>query len=259
MIINKCIFIAGWRRHIRSVSTPQSERLSTSTSPTRHVERYPFGKVNDSRSLVTHNIMATNLSSGSGNHHKSNRSTINDSGMHHHHHQQQRSSMGKRASIRPRWHFGIRSQGRPIEVMDEVYRALSNIGMEWKCIDPFHLRARYVGAQGLFVKIDLQLYTMDNHLYLLDFCQVQLRSPFSATDSNNNNSKLLHNTSCNDENDTNMMASRSSISTVSSLPLVAPSTTITTATSMAKGFIGQSPFPFFDVCSRLITELALSS
>jgi hypothetical protein len=28
---------------------------------------------------------------------------------------------------------------------------------------------------------------------------------------------------------------------------------------MAKGFIGQSPFPFFDVCSRLITELALSS
>ena len=54
---------------------------------------------------------------------------------------------------------------------------------------------------------------------------------------------------------------------ISAVPmLITPHTTTTsttttamTATSMAKDFIGQSPFPFFDVCSRLITELALSS
>ncbi|KAI8054402.1 kinase-like domain-containing protein [Syncephalis plumigaleata] len=180
--------------------------------------------------------------------------------------QQSRSNTGKRASIRPRWHFGIRSQGRPIEVMDEVYRALSNIGMEWKCIDPFHLRARYVDADGLLVKIDLQLYTMNNHLYLLDFCQVQSQTSCNHADSNDSNApRLLHDdtTSHNDENDASIINTQSSIggTASSSLPplVVAPSANINTATSMAKGFIGQSPFPFFDVCSRLITELALSS
>jgi carbon catabolite-derepressing protein kinase len=126
----------------------------------------------------------------------------------------------RRRTVRPRWHFGIRSQGRPLEVMDEVYRALANIGMDWKTFDPFHVRARYISPDGLVVKIDLRLYTMDQHLYLLDFCQAHEPTRIS--------------------NESNTCTNQATTSKDGSFP-------------------GQSPFPFFDACSQLITELALSS
>ncbi|RKP24836.1 kinase-like domain-containing protein [Syncephalis pseudoplumigaleata] len=177
-------------------------------------------------------------------------------GAHHRH------GAARRSGVRPRWHFGIRSQGRPIEVMDEVYRALANIGMQWKCIDPFHLRARFVGAHGLLVKLDLQLYTMDNHLYLLDFCQVQSSSSTHmppTTTTNKHRRPYDASSSSSSSNDASIAAGPADTAVASLSSLVAPSTTMSTATSMAKDAIGQSPFPFFDVCSRLITELALSS
>lgn len=33
---------------------------------------------------------------------------------------------------KPKWHFGIRSRSPPMEVMLEIYKSLSGLGMEWK-------------------------------------------------------------------------------------------------------------------------------
>ncbi|KAJ2159167.1 Protein kinase [Coemansia sp. RSA 552] len=79
--------------------------------------------------------------------------------------------MRKRAKMtRTRWHFGIRSRSPPADVMAEVYRALRQLRMTWKHFNPYHLRARYVRADGSDVKIDLQLFKLDSRdNYLVDF------------------------------------------------------------------------------------------
>ncbi|CAG8714578.1 17074_t:CDS:10, partial [Dentiscutata erythropus] len=61
----------------------------------------------------------------------------------------------RRTKSRSKWHFGIRSQNPPLEVMLEIYRGLKNIGMEWKTIDPFRIRSRYIYPSGLQVCISL--------------------------------------------------------------------------------------------------------
>ncbi|KAF9439319.1 Protein kinase [Entomortierella beljakovae] len=75
----------------------------------------------------------------------------------------------RRAKGRPKWYFGIRSRSEPREVMAEIYRALSNLSMKWKIINPYHLRAKYEYAEGYEVKIELQLYRLDSENYLVDF------------------------------------------------------------------------------------------
>lgn len=40
---------------------------------------------------------------------------------------------------RPRWHFGIRSRSPPMEVMLEIYKTLSVLGMQWKRKDGIEL------------------------------------------------------------------------------------------------------------------------
>ncbi|KAI8636226.1 kinase-like domain-containing protein [Parasitella parasitica] len=71
---------------------------------------------------------------------------------------------------RSRWHFGIRSKCPAWEVMLEIYRSLQNVGMEWRTLDPYHLRCRYkYDNLGLIVKFDLQLYKLENNSYLVDF------------------------------------------------------------------------------------------
>ncbi|CEJ05372.1 hypothetical protein RMCBS344292_19315 [Rhizopus microsporus] len=71
---------------------------------------------------------------------------------------------------RSKWHFGIRSRCPAWEVMLEIYRSLQNVGMEWRTVDPYHLRCRYKYAElGLVVKFDLQLYKLENNSYLVDF------------------------------------------------------------------------------------------
>lgn len=100
-----------------------------------------------------------------------------------------------RKSGAARWHFGIRSRSPPIEIMLEIYRALKNLGMEWKTItvdksdddlndekdqspkiDPYHVRARCPMTElGVVVKIDLRLYVTGeeaNGSYLVDFKSV---------------------------------------------------------------------------------------
>ncbi|KAI9592236.1 kinase-like domain-containing protein [Syncephalis fuscata] len=279
-------FVAGWRRHIRSVSSPQSNQTSASTAAplmNTNIERHPSSKLGIMGLHPSSNQRSANTSHQSTHGTKATHGNSAMSGG--------ESGSRRRSSVRPRWHFGIRSQGRPIEVMDEVYRALSNIGMEWKVIDPFHLRARFIGPQGLLVKLDLQLYTMDNHLYLLDFCQVQpptstssispSMSPIfskvmtsslmahSFDDQHHHHHRHGSHSSSNDSQYSDNTAATVDDMTLPTIVTTTATTTTTnavphatamTATSMAKGlFIGQSPFPFFDVCSRLITELALSS
>ncbi|KAF9183673.1 Protein kinase [Haplosporangium sp. Z 767] len=75
----------------------------------------------------------------------------------------------RRMKARPKWYFGIRSRSAPKEVMAEIYRALSNLSMRWKTISPYHLRAKFEYAEGFEVKIELQLYRLDNENYLVDF------------------------------------------------------------------------------------------
>ncbi|KAI0241367.1 Protein kinase [Massospora cicadina] len=108
-----------------------------------------------------------------------------------------------RRKARPKWHFGIRSRNSPTDVMLEIYRALKQLNMDWKAFDPYHLRCRYTYPSGVKIKLDLQLYRLENQSYLVDFKSV----------SNTDNQKAA---------------------------------------------IGCSLYPFFDVCTKLITELAVS-
>ncbi|OZJ04257.1 hypothetical protein BZG36_02464, partial [Bifiguratus adelaidae] len=79
------------------------------------------------------------------------------------------SNLAPKRKSRIKWHFGIRSRCPPWEVMLELYRALRNVGMEWKTLDTYHVRCRFVHPNGMVSKVDLQLYQLDAHNYLVDF------------------------------------------------------------------------------------------
>lgn len=113
------------------------------------------------------------------------------------------SAGGGRRKARPKWHFGIRSRNSPSDVMLEIYRALKQLNMDWKAFDPYHLRCRYTYPSGVKIKLDLQLYRLENQSYLVDFKSVPNLDNQKAT-------------------------------------------------------ISCSLYPFFDVCTKLITELAVS-
>ena len=74
---------------------------------------------------------------------------------------------------RPKWHLGIRSQSHPQNIMQEIMRKLQGLNFQWKMVNPFFLRCRYEHPTlGFVVKIDLQLYQIDQRNYLLDFKSV---------------------------------------------------------------------------------------
>jgi len=69
-----------------------------------------------------------------------------------------------------KWHLGIRSQSKPHDIMQEVYRAMKTLGYDWKTVNNFHVRVRRKNpVTGKFVKMSLQLYQVDQKNYLLDF------------------------------------------------------------------------------------------
>merc|ERR1711902_361750 len=43
---------------------------------------------------------------------------------------------------RAKWHLGIRSQSKPQDIMNEVYRAMKTLDYEWKVINPYHVQVR---------------------------------------------------------------------------------------------------------------------
>ncbi|KAK3838258.1 MAG: kinase-like domain-containing protein [Linnemannia gamsii] len=134
----------------------------------------------------------------------------------------------RRMKSRPKWYFGIRSRSAPKEVMAEIYRALSNLSMKWKIINPYHLRAKYEYAEGFEVKIELQLYKLDSENYLVDFKYVGQQSA----------DELARDLK---QRPTHLLFPRASYQLASATKEVT------------------SPFPFFDVCGKLITELAIGS
>ncbi|CAF0833605.1 unnamed protein product [Didymodactylos carnosus] len=71
-----------------------------------------------------------------------------------------------------KWHLGIRSQSKPQDIMNEVFKAMKELGMEWKYSNNsmYSLRARRkVPNSDRYVKLGLQLYQVDHRSYLLDF------------------------------------------------------------------------------------------
>ncbi|TIB34548.1 hypothetical protein E3P84_01761 [Wallemia ichthyophaga] len=95
-----------------------------------------------------------------------------------------------------KWHFGIRSRSPPMEVMLEIYRTLKSLGMEWKTkdlpADPPRGDVDDSRVQDLFfvetrsriknviIRMDLQLYRVDESNYLVDFRLVDY-FPIAAT------------------------------------------------------------------------------
>uniref|UniRef100_A0A1I8GA84 non-specific serine/threonine protein kinase n=2 Tax=Macrostomum lignano TaxID=282301 RepID=A0A1I8GA84_9PLAT len=83
------------------------------------------------------------------------------------------SSRGARA----KWHLGLRSQSGPYDIMQEVYKALSENNFEWKVLNDFRLRVRRRLnsseadlAPGSFAKMSLQLFMVEkDSSFLLDF------------------------------------------------------------------------------------------
>lgn len=97
-------------------------------------------------------------------------------------------STGTKKIKASKWHFGIRSRSPPMEVMLEIYRTLKALGMEWKKkdlpVDPPNSTAHQdelSKSQDLFfvetrsriknviIRMDLQLYRVDESNYLVDF------------------------------------------------------------------------------------------
>lgn len=69
-----------------------------------------------------------------------------------------------------KWHLGIRSQSKPLDIMHEVFRAMKTLDYEWKIVTPYHVRVRRKNpVTGRFSKMSLQLYQVDQKSYLLDF------------------------------------------------------------------------------------------
>ncbi|EQC38348.1 CAMK/CAMKL/AMPK protein kinase [Saprolegnia diclina VS20] len=76
---------------------------------------------------------------------------------------------------RRRWYLGIQSKKEPAHVMSEVYKALHVLHFEWKVLAPYRVKCRWHLANVpdanpmKQIKIGLQLYKVQQHIYLLDF------------------------------------------------------------------------------------------
>ncbi|XP_034948942.1 5'-AMP-activated protein kinase catalytic subunit alpha-2 [Chelonus insularis] len=71
---------------------------------------------------------------------------------------------------RAKWHLGIRSQSRPSDIMNEVFRTMKNLNFEWKIINAYSVRVRRKNKlTNRYSKMSLQLYQVDYRSYLLDF------------------------------------------------------------------------------------------
>nr|KAJ3410626.1 Protein kinase [Polyrhizophydium stewartii] len=113
---------------------------------------------------------------------------------------------------RSRWHYGIRSRSDPLDIMLEIYRAVGNVHMRWKTVDPFKLRCIHTTSRGQQVKLDIQLFMIEQNSFLVDFKNV---------------------------------ASHVETATFAD-------------TDQAAGYC-DTVFAFFDACTKLITELAISA
>ncbi|KAK9451080.1 kinase-like domain-containing protein [Limtongia smithiae] len=96
-----------------------------------------------------------------------------------------RASVSSNRRSKTRWHFGIRSRSYPLDVMGEIYRALKGLGAEWAKPteeEPWTILVRWkylprghdgdeplYGEQGKLMKMQIQLYQLEQNNYLVDF------------------------------------------------------------------------------------------
>ncbi|XP_069694092.1 5'-AMP-activated protein kinase catalytic subunit alpha-2 isoform X1 [Periplaneta americana] len=123
---------------------------------------------------------------------------------------------------RAKWHLGIRSQSKPNDIMNEVYRAMKALDFEWKVINPFHVRVRHKNAlSGKYVKMSLQLYQVDYKSYLLDFKSLSSESSEENDSCNAGGDNINYDPSLSQQQST-----------------------------------GHHTMEFFEMCAALITQLA---
>ena len=53
-------------------------------------------------------------------------------------------------------------------------KKLTSLNFQWKVVNPYFLRCLHVSQTGVEVKLDLQLYQIDQRNYLLDFKVLEL-------------------------------------------------------------------------------------
>jgi len=77
----------------------------------------------------------------------------------------------KKNPKKAKWHLGIRSQSKPQDIMNEVFKAMRASNMQWKYYNSsiYSLRVRKEVGPNRFVKVGLQLYQVDQKSFLLDF------------------------------------------------------------------------------------------
>lgn len=134
---------------------------------------------------------------------------------------QQPAAQAVQRRTRPRWHFGIRSRSPPMEIIMELYRTLEALGMEWRvkpkpkkkpktekgdhddhdeeeeeeeeappppvenATELFFIETRW-RVEDIIVRMDLQLYSVDDKNYLVDFrnvTYVRLDPPVESPES----------------------------------------------------------------------------
>lgn len=151
-------------------SSPPPHGFSPDFANSMNYVRSPRHRLHsDAGSYNYHPARASANSSPSGSNNNNNNNNFNNnnnsptSGKTN---QQQQASSVKRA----KWHLGIRSQSKPTDIMNEVFRAMKALNFEWKVVNSYHIRVRrFNQVTQRFTKIGLQLYQVDCRSYLLDF------------------------------------------------------------------------------------------
>ncbi|XP_064476718.1 5'-AMP-activated protein kinase catalytic subunit alpha-2-like isoform X2 [Ornithodoros turicata] len=135
---------------------------------------------------------------------------------------------------RAKWHLGIRSQSKPQDIMNEVYRAMKALDFEWKVVNSYHVRVRRRNPMnGKHVKMSLQLYIVEYKSFLLDFKSLPMNEEAPPADP----SKLAA-----------VGLSRTCHITKHSLPISAVAETSYNQV--------HNTMEFFEMCAALITQLA---
>ncbi|KAJ1653588.1 Protein kinase [Dispira simplex] len=178
----------------------------------------------------------------------------------------------------PRWHFGIRSRNPPREIMEEIYKTLRALGIQWKPFDAWHVRCRYIYPDtpptdrpqpclnphstgyvpDLVVKFDMQLYKIDSTSYLVDFKYVPPAHLSQAILGKDGSGPLpsggstqvagippRKGTTTADHDSLHLLGQ--------SLPMTLQDPALNVGTNEP---VIHSIFPFFHVCVSLITKLA---
>ena len=90
---------------------------------------------------------------------------------------------------RSRWHLGIQSQSHPLDIMTGVFYKMKKLNFCWKYLTPYHVLVKYnmPNKENLTIKLDLQLYQIDQRNYLLD-----LKNVMPSLSENSNTEGDLH-------------------------------------------------------------------